>query len=201
MANDKTPRVSVERDAAAIESEIQAAFERVKQRAFELSQLRGPSAGELANWYEAERQVQRRPPAEILGAADGYRLRIEVPGYAAEELDVRIGGGRLMVRGQRQSTRERSEGQVLLCETSASSLFRDLELPADAAGERATATLAAGVLEVNVPRTAVAARPATAAPAAAQEAAPPQPAPAAPAKKGVKPPVARKKPKARGAGA
>jgi len=91
------------------------------------------------------------PPVNVFGDGDGLVLRIEVPGFTAENLDIEARGRTLSIRGKREAQlpanasehrRERWSGEF----------SRSFSLPEAVDTEKVEATYRAGVLTVRLPK-------------------------------------------------
>jgi HSP20 family protein len=80
-------------------------------------------------------------------------LEAELPGVEAGQLDVRIDGRELVVRGERRSGRTEEKADFLLRESRFSTFERRLALPEGADGEQAHAVYRDGLLEITMPVT------------------------------------------------
>jgi HSP20 family protein len=88
------------------------------------------------------------PEASVEQSADEYVVRLAVPGFAQEELEVEIAGRFVTVRGdQTQTTID--NGPFRLHER----LEERFQLPADVDTDDVTARYAHGSLELHAPRT------------------------------------------------
>jgi HSP20 family protein len=85
----------------------------------------------------------------------------EVPGLHREDIDIEIGGGRLIIKGERKSETERTEEGWLIRERSYGSFERSVALPEGVDPNEITADYKDGVLEVHVPKGAKALEPET----------------------------------------
>lgn len=83
-------------------------------------------------------------------AADGYRFRFDVPGLKRQDLEVRVDGRMLSLRGTR-TTRRRAE-RALCGERPSGAFMWRIALPEETPLDRAYATLRDGVLELHVPK-------------------------------------------------
>jgi HSP20 family protein len=91
------------------------------------------------------------PPIEVQQRPDAVVVRLDLPGVEADEIDVTIDDGNLIISGERrQEHREEREGLVRT-EISYGSFHRVIPLPDGADEDRMTADLRNGTLEVTVP--------------------------------------------------
>jgi HSP20 family protein len=89
------------------------------------------------------------PPANIFRGAEGYVVRIEIPGLPPEGISVEAQGDSLRVTGKRDSGN--AVGTAHRAERWSADFSRTLQLPADADVARATARYKHGILNVEVP--------------------------------------------------
>ncbi len=76
----------------------------------------------------------------------------EVPGVAAEELDVRIEGKLLTIRGEKTQETEAKEGEPHRVERVYGSFERQVVLPSPIDAEKVTAVFKDGVLTLHLPK-------------------------------------------------
>jgi HSP20 family protein len=92
--------------------------------------------------------------AEVFDNGDSIVVRLEVPGMNREDFELQVVGACLVVRGEKQARRERTQGHYRISECAYGRFERAIPLPAavDAAGTEAT--YRRGVLRVELPRPA-----------------------------------------------
>jgi HSP20 family protein len=127
----------------------------VAQRAYEFFEARGREFGhELEDWFRAELELMRRTPVEIKEAENRIIVRAEVPGFAANEINVSVEPKRLMISGKSEKKSEEKKERTLLSEVYSNQFCRDLALPAEVDPAKTTAVLKAGVLELTFEKVA-----------------------------------------------
>ena len=89
------------------------------------------------------------PSADVIQTATSYVVLVDLPGVPRAAIDVLLEGSRLVVRGSRASGHP--AGRCRSAERGAGAFERVFLLPSTTIGERVTATLADGVLRVEVP--------------------------------------------------
>lgn len=94
-----------------------------------------------------------RPLADILETRDGFTLMLELPGVAAEDVEVSLENRQLSIRARAQGL-ESDELQLVHREYVPGDYERAFLLSDDLDGERIEAELKNGVLTVRVPRLA-----------------------------------------------
>lgn len=117
--------------------------DQVRNRAFELFCMRGHAPGnEHDNWCRAEREILGASDAGILEIANGYRIRLNLPGFTVDQIRVRAAPARVVVEAEKHE----DAGTMAI-----RNVYRRL-LPQkriDVGGT--SATFGDGTLEVNVP--------------------------------------------------
>ncbi len=89
------------------------------------------------------------PKAELRDLGDAYRLVIEVPGVAQEDLEIAVQGRELVVAGHRDSE---PHGELVFSERPRGPFQRTVTLPGDVDPEHTTAQLVAGLLILRFPK-------------------------------------------------
>jgi HSP20 family protein len=80
-------------------------------------------------------------------------VEAEIPGMEKNDIDVRLNGRRLTIRGERSWDREEKDKDYLRCERSYGYFNRSVDLPAEVDGSKINATYKNGVLKLVVPKT------------------------------------------------
>jgi HSP20 family protein len=89
------------------------------------------------------------PPANIFRGADGYVVRLELPGVSAEEVSVETQLNSIRVTGKRGASE--ALGAPHRLERWSGAFSRSIELPADADLGQPNAEYRNGVLSISVP--------------------------------------------------
>ena len=127
----------------------------VARRAYEYFEARGREFGhELEDWFRAESELMRRVPVEIKEDDGQIIVRAEVPGFAANEIEVSVEPQRLVISGKSEKTTEEKKEQTLLSEFRSNKFCRELRLPAEVEPDKTTAVLKVGVLELVIAKAA-----------------------------------------------
>jgi len=93
------------------------------------------------------------PAIDFVEKNDTYELTAELPGIDAKELDVTLTDGILTLKGEKNEREERKDGHYYLCERRYGSFRRDIRLPEAVDSEKIDASIANGLLKVNLPKT------------------------------------------------
>lgn len=134
--------------------ELENLLGQIRERAYNLFQQRGGSSegGDLDDWLRAERELLWTPPADLIDKGDELRIHLAAPGFEANEIEVTVLPGAIVVRAESKREQEQQEGEILVSEFSSRKLFRRFDLPAPIDPEKATARLEKGVLRIAAPK-------------------------------------------------
>ena len=114
--------------------------------------------------YDPFRQVGTRvaewfaPASGASVGENGYRIAVEVPGVAEQDLKVDVKDGVLTISGEKKSEREEKGDSWYFSERQYGSFTRSFRLPAEADPDAVNAKLNDGVLEISVGKKSVQAR-------------------------------------------
>jgi HSP20 family protein len=92
------------------------------------------------------------PPLNVTQDAENFYVRAEVPGMAANELQIFAVKNRLTVAGRREIPQEREHVSYHRRERAEGSFNRSLTLPADINTERIEARCVDGILTLTLPK-------------------------------------------------
>jgi len=99
----------------------------------------------IANWFA--------PPSDAAATENFYEINMELPGVAADNIDISIEEGQLTVRGEKRTQHEEKGRTYYFSEREYGAFQRSFRLPADADAENVAADFQNGVLTVRVPKT------------------------------------------------
>lgn len=107
--------------------------------------------GRLRNWPAAWEAVQTAPRTNLYDAGDHLDMKVEVPGMAKEDINIKLQGNYLEISGTRKS--DAPEGYTAhRVERGTSSFTRSFTLPADVDSAKVEARLADGLLTLTLPK-------------------------------------------------
>jgi HSP20 family protein len=136
--------------------QMQAIYDSIARRAFEIFNDNGSNDGhDLDDWLQAEAEKLHPVHIDVVDAGDSLKVRAEVPGFAAEDLNVTVEPDCLTIAGKREAKQEKeNEGKVVYSERCADEILRVIDLPTNVDTTKVTATLKDGVLELDMPKAA-----------------------------------------------
>lgn len=88
------------------------------------------------------------PRVDVYELGDRVMLRADLPGVAAEDLEIRLEGGQLLLRGSRRQPQDTDPSTICRLERPFGSFVRRYALPDSIDPETVRAALLNGVLEI-----------------------------------------------------
>ena len=132
---------------------FQEVYDSIAKRAFEIFDSNGRWFGrELSDWLQAESEILHPVHLEIAETDEALAVRAEVPGFTANELDIRVDGNQLTIAGKHESKEESKKGKMIYSERCAKEILRSIDLPSDVDGSKVSAMLKDGVLNIELPK-------------------------------------------------
>ncbi len=107
---------------------------------------------DLMTWGPAYGDRTWDPEFEVRESADNYTIIGDVPGLAANDLEVSVSGDRLQITGKREDTQETTEGAYHASERAYGTFTRTFELPDSVDADKIVSSLDNGVLKVVLPK-------------------------------------------------
>jgi HSP20 family protein len=98
----------------------------------------------VADWFA--------PASEASADSGAYRISIEVPGVAEQDIDVTLHEGVVTVTGRKESGKTEQGETWFFSEREFGAFSRSFRLPPDAEGDGIGAALKDGVLTLTVPK-------------------------------------------------
>jgi HSP20 family protein len=123
----------------------------IARRAYELYESGGSAHGhDRENWLRAKSEILLNAPVDIRETETAVTIRVDVPGFSENDLEVRIAPPRLCITGQRPEASEQQEGKTVYTERRSGRIFRVLDLPSQIDPDLTEATLSDGILEITL---------------------------------------------------
>ena len=94
------------------------------------------------------------PSLDVSEDEKNVLVSAELPGVKEEDLDIRIAGGMLTIKGEKRFEEEKKEENYHRIERSYGSFSRSLRLPAPVKEDEVKATFKDGVLKLTLPKSA-----------------------------------------------
>jgi len=123
----------------------------IARRAYELFESGESAHGhDRENWLRAESEILFHAPVDIRETETAVTIRVDVPGFSENDLEVRIAPPRLFITGLRPEASEQQGGKTVYSERHSGRIFRVLDLPSQIDPDVTEATLSGGILEITL---------------------------------------------------
>lgn len=109
---------------------------------------------EAASWWDREEMfpTSTLPRVDLVDRTEEFLVTVDLPGFTAEEVDVKITDQTLSIDAERSSETEQSDETYLRRERHHASVSRQLGLPAAVEADAVSASMSDGVLTVTIPK-------------------------------------------------
>jgi HSP20 family protein len=101
-------------------------------------------------WHVGE--AMSAPAVEVADTKDTVVVKAQVPGVSKEQIQVTVSEGTLTIKGETKEEEKKEEKNYIRREFRYGAFSRTVPLPAGVQGEKATAQLKDGVLEITIPK-------------------------------------------------
>jgi HSP20 family molecular chaperone IbpA len=123
------PKLVVLENDDLISSETEQLQERIRARAYALSQERGHSGRDIDDWLTAESEIISVPPAELIEKNGTFQVTFAILGIRLQDMQVMATADQVLVKGNYRHHREAEDGFVHLCDFKSATLFRSVRFP------------------------------------------------------------------------
>jgi HSP20 family molecular chaperone IbpA len=148
-ATKSAPKLVVLENDDLISTETERLQERIRSRAFELSQERGHSGRDIDDWLTAESEIISVPPAELIEKDGAFQITFGILGVNLQDMRVLASSDRILVRGDYRHHREAEDGIVHLCDFKSATLFRSVRFPEPIDVNSVDVELQDGILKIT----------------------------------------------------
>jgi HSP20 family protein len=94
-----------------------------------------------------------RPALDVIENDDAYVVRASLPGFKAEEIDIKAEGDNVLVlKAEHAEEREEGDDSYLLRERNYGSFHRSMQFPAGVSADEAIAEVEDGILTLTLPK-------------------------------------------------
>ncbi len=93
------------------------------------------------------------PPMDVYETQEAIIIVAELPGIASDDLDIRIGGGSIILQGERSFGKSLKEENYLRIERHYGKFSRSMAIPPTINVDEVQAVYRNGVLEIKLPKT------------------------------------------------
>ena len=104
------------------------------------------ASDKIADWFA--------PRSDALMADANYQINLELPGVAADDIDISVQDGTILVHGEKRTDNEEQGENYFFSEREYGAFQRSFRLPADAKPNDIVADFRNGVLTITIPKIA-----------------------------------------------
>jgi HSP20 family molecular chaperone IbpA len=130
-------------------AETEAIQERIRQRAFVLSQTRPPDAHEIYDWIVAESEIISVPPAELTEKEATFEVKFAVAGVNPDDVHVMVTPDQVLLKSEYSHQHDADTGTVHLCDFRSATVFRSVNLPQSIDVKSVKVDVAGGLVTVT----------------------------------------------------
>lgn len=103
-------------------------------------------------WPRAFAEIGELPSVDVVDREQDVLVRVAVPGYRKEDIEVSVSNGVLTIKGETKSEKKEEKGDYYAAEIMQGAFSRSIALPAEVQEEKASASLKDGILELVFPK-------------------------------------------------
>jgi HSP20 family protein len=92
------------------------------------------------------------PEVDVMDEKDHYLVKVDLPGIKKEEMNIKIEGRMLTLKGERKEEKETKEKNYYASERFYGAFTRMIAMPTDVRADQVKATYKDGVLEISLPK-------------------------------------------------
>jgi HSP20 family molecular chaperone IbpA len=112
-----------------ISAEAEQIQNRIRERAYEISQMRGHPGREMDDWLSAESDVISVPPMDMVEKDGVFKVQMAAPGIDPRDLSVMASPEQVLVKCDSRHTHEEGAGILHVCDFKSATLFRSFRFP------------------------------------------------------------------------
>lgn len=131
-------------------SEMDRLFDRFNPH-FHLAPMRHMFGGAPALRYESSFDFTM-PAVDVSEEAGAYKITAELPGMTDKDVEVRLNGDRLTIKGEKRQEKEQKDQNYHVSERSYGAFERSFTLPDGVDRDKISAEVSKGVLTVVLPK-------------------------------------------------
>jgi HSP20 family protein len=106
----------------------------------------------LFDGYSGGSSMSRFPALNVWGDEENVIVTAELPGMAADDIDIHVVNNQLTIKGERKAEEPAEDAVCHRCERGNGAFVRTVRLPYAVEGDKVSAKYDKGVLTVTLPR-------------------------------------------------
>jgi HSP20 family protein len=112
-----------------ISAETEEIQNRIRERAYEISQMRGHPGREIDDWLSAESDVISVPPIDIVEKDDAFQVQMPAPGIDPSKMNIMATPEQMLVKCDLCHSHDEDSGVLHHCDFKSATLFRSFRFP------------------------------------------------------------------------
>jgi HSP20 family protein len=120
---------------------------------FDSGFFRMPFRRQLFDYAPFPRFEAKALAVDIVEKDKEYQITAELPGVEEKDIEVKLAGGRLLIRGEKKEEKEEKQKDYHVSERRYGSFERDFAVPEGVDQDKIAATFTKGVLTIALPKT------------------------------------------------
>jgi HSP20 family protein len=112
-----------------ITAQMEEIQNRIRERAYEISQMRGHPSREMEDWLSAESDIISVPPMDIVERDGSFKVQIAAPGVDPADVQIMASSDQMLVKCFPKHTHEDDTGILHVCDFKSATLFRSFQFP------------------------------------------------------------------------
>jgi HSP20 family protein len=113
----------------AIAAQTEEIQHRIRERAYEISKMRGYPSREMDDWLSAESDIISIPPMDIVERDGAFMVQIAAPGVDAADMEIMVTSEQMLVKCLPKHTHQDDTGILHVCDFKSATLFRSFRFP------------------------------------------------------------------------
>lgn len=114
---------------------------------------RQPLSRRVHSLFPAMSEWALQPATELVECDGEYRFTAELPGMTAEDIDIKLSDGTIIIRGEKSEEKKEEKEDYIVSERHYGEFQRSIPLPSGIDADAVAADFANGVLTVKLPKT------------------------------------------------
>jgi HSP20 family molecular chaperone IbpA len=148
----KSAKVVVLENNDPIVAEADAIANRIRQRAWEISQMRPHDAHERYDWLVAESEVISVPPVKVVEKDGVFNVKFAVAGVKPDDVNVLVTHDQILLKAHFDVENETDEGTVHISDFRSATIFRSVNLPGSIDVNSVSVNFEDGIVRVSAAR-------------------------------------------------
>jgi HSP20 family protein len=133
-------------------SDLDRAMDELRQHVFDAFGVFPFAPANPPSTEDSAGRFLRPARADVIDTGKSYRIVAEIPGIRKEDLEIRVRGTSVEIRGETAKESRKEDESLIHRERSYAGYYRSLDLPEAVVGKDAKAKVENGVLELELPK-------------------------------------------------